>query len=102
MLCKQKIISILGPTAIGKTHIGIRLAERLNREIISIDSRQIYRYMNIGTAKPNDAELQRVQHHFIDVVDPDQQYSAGQFGREARQLIEKKNKAILIFIPNNQ
>ena len=54
--------------------------------------------MNIGTAKPDAAELQRVQHHFIDIADPDQQYSAGRFGREARQLIEERGQAIPILV----
>lgn len=92
MLRKLKIITITGPTAVGKTNMGICLAEKLDSEIISVDSRQIYRYMDIGTAKPEKAELERTKHHLIDIIDPDQQYSAGAFGRRARELIKEMNE----------
>ena len=100
MLCKQ-IIIITGPTATGKTGIGIKVAQKLgNAEIVSVDSRQIYRYMNIGTAKPNRDELESIRHHFIDVKDPDECYSAGSFGHEGRALIaelwEKKIIPVLV------
>lgn len=100
MLCKQ-IIIITGPTATGKTGIGIKVAQKLgNAEIVSVDSRQIYRYMNIGTAKPNRDELESIRHHFIDVKDPDECYSAGRFGHEGRALIaelwEKKIIPVLV------
>lgn len=88
MLCKQIIIAITGPTASGKTGIGIQLAKVLERaEVLSVDSRQIYRYMDIGTAKPTIREREGVPHHFLDVKDPDQVYSAGDFGKEARKKI---------------
>ena len=80
----DSVIVIVGPTAAGKTAVAVEVAERLGGEIISVDSRQIYRYMNIGTAKPAAADLRRVAHHFIDIRNPDQAYSAGNFGREAR------------------
>jgi len=90
MLCKQTIIALTGPTAVGKTGIGIQLAKVLEgAEVISVDSRQIYRYMNIGTAKPTAKEREGVAHHFLDVKDPDQVYSAGDFGKEARKKIEQ-------------
>jgi tRNA dimethylallyltransferase len=90
MLCKQIIIAITGPTASGKTGIGIQLAKILERaEVISVDSRQVYRHMDIGTAKPTVREREGVPHHFIDVKDPDQVYSAGDFGKEARKKIEQ-------------
>src|ERR1700694_2500265 len=66
------LIVIEGPTGIGKTALGITLAEALNGEIVSADSRQIYRGMDIGTAKPSAAEQACIPHHLIDVVDPDQ------------------------------
>ena len=92
MLCKQKIIIITGPTATGKTEIGITVAREVGGEIISVDSRQIYRYMNIGTAKPDRMEQSQIPHHFIDIINPDQRYSAGQFGRSVRQCIEAMGK----------
>ena len=78
---------IAGPTAVGKTALGIELAERLGGEIISADSRQIYRELTIGTAKPTADELARVRHHFIDERSLDEPYSAGQFAREATERI---------------
>jgi len=84
-----KIPIIVGPTAVGKTMLSLEIASSLDAEIISADSRQIYRFMNIGTAKPTSLELHQVRHHFIDIRDPDQEYSAGEYGREARRCIEK-------------
>lgn len=80
---------LLGPTASGKTALSLELAEWLNAEIISADSRQIFRYMNIGTATPSDGELARVNHYFINEKDPDEAYSAGEFGIEARKIINE-------------
>lgn len=80
-------VVLAGPTAVGKTELGIRLAEEIGGEIISADSRQIYRHMDIGTAKPGKAELARVPHHLIDIISPDETFSAGRFGREARHLL---------------
>ncbi len=85
-------ISILltGPTASGKTEIALELAKRLARvEIISVDSRQVFRHMDIGTAKPTLEQRKQCPHHFIDIINPDQSYSAGEFTRRARCLIEK-------------
>lgn len=78
---------LAGPTAVGKTAVALALAEHFPAEIVSADSRQVYRLMNIGTAKPTREELQRVPHHFIDVCNPDEVYSAGQYGREARACV---------------
>jgi tRNA dimethylallyltransferase len=91
MLCKS-IIIITGPTATGKTYLGIQVAKELGGEIISVDSRQIYRYMDIGTAKPDKAEQDQIPHHFINIANPDQCYSAGQFGRDVRKCIEQLGK----------
>ena len=77
---------ITGPTAVGKTSLAIDVAGELGGEILSADSRQIYRYMDIGTAKPTAEERAAARHHFIDIRDPDERYSAGEFGRTARGL----------------
>ncbi|CAB1082660.1 tRNA dimethylallyltransferase (EC [Olavius algarvensis Delta 1 endosymbiont] len=84
---KPKIVVICGATGIGKTSVGIELAEKLGGEIISADSMQIYRYMDIGTAKPTPAELERIAHHLIDIVDPDEEYDAVRFSKQARERI---------------
>ncbi len=82
------LIVILGPTAVGKTEFAISLAERLNGEIVSADSRLFYRGMDIGTAKPTPAERARVPHHLIDVTEPQETWSLGRFQQEARAAIE--------------
>jgi len=82
-----KILVIAGPTASGKTGLGIQLAERFSGEIVSADSIQIYRYMDIGSAKPTAEERERVAHHMIDVRDPDDEFSVGDYVREAREAI---------------
>ncbi|MFI5252545.1 MAG: tRNA (adenosine(37)-N6)-dimethylallyltransferase MiaA [Bacteroidota bacterium] len=82
------IFVIVGCTCSGKTALAIALAKHCNGEIISADSRQLYRYMDIGTAKPSRDELQAVKHHFIDILNPDQEYNAGKFGKEARKVID--------------
>ena len=81
------LIVILGPTAVGKTEISIQLAEHLNGEIISADSRLFYRGMDIGTAKPSAAERARVPHHLIDVAEVDETWSLADFQREAQRVI---------------
>jgi tRNA dimethylallyltransferase len=79
---------LLGPTASGKSHLALELATRLPIEIVSIDSAQVYRGMDIGTAKPSRAERERVPHHLIDVLDPDERYSAAQFRGDAIAAVE--------------
>lgn len=86
---KRKILVIVGPTGVGKTALSLSLAEKINAEIISADSRQIFRHMNICTAKPTPDELARVPHHFIDTIDPDKYYNAGQFGIDGRETIHR-------------
>lgn len=76
---KSKLVCLLGPTAVGKTEIAIQLTQRLNAEIISVDSRQIYRQMNIGTAKPTPEEQQAARHHLIDCVDVSQPFSVADY-----------------------
>jgi tRNA dimethylallyltransferase len=84
---KPKVIVICGPTGIGKTAVGIELAQIFKGEIISADSMQIYRYMDIGTAKPTSEELSQIAHHMIDIVDPDENYDAVQFSKQARDRV---------------
>ena len=91
---KPKVIVICGATGIGKTSVGIELAERFGGEIVSADSMQIYRYMDIGTAKPTPAELAQVPHHMIDIVDPAEDYDAVQFSRQARDRVAEIAKRV--------
>ena len=93
---KPKIIVICGPTGIGKTAVGIELARKLGGEIISADSMQIYRHMDIGTAKPTPEELAQIEHHMIDIVDPDEDYDAVQFSKQARDRMAEITNANLI------
>ena len=85
---KPKVIVICGPTASGKTGLAIELAKRINGEIISSDSMQIYKEMNIGTAKPTTEEMQGIQHYLLDFIPPDQKYSVAQFKKDAMEAIE--------------
>jgi len=78
----------MGPTASGKSALAIALAERFHGEIVTVDSAQVYRGMDIGTAKPSAAERARVPHHLIDIVDPTQPYSAARFVRDATRAID--------------
>ncbi|MFA6439840.1 MAG: tRNA (adenosine(37)-N6)-dimethylallyltransferase MiaA [Bacteriovoracaceae bacterium] len=84
-----KILVIVGPTASGKTALTLKIAEAVPSEIVSADSRQIYKYLTIGTAKPTLHELQQVPHHFIDRLEPDQSFNAGDFQQQGRIVIDK-------------
>jgi len=84
---KPPLVLIVGPTAVGKTEIAIQLAERLNGEIVSADSRLFYRGMDIGTAKPSREEQARVPHHLIDIADPDEILSLAVFQQKAHETI---------------
>ncbi|MCK4796767.1 MAG: tRNA (adenosine(37)-N6)-dimethylallyltransferase MiaA [Spirochaetes bacterium] len=79
-------VAIFGPTGVGKTSLALELAKEKG-EIISVDSMQVYKYMNIGTAKPSSEEIKEVRHHFIDIITPDIQFSVGDFKRRAQRLI---------------
>ena len=81
---RPAVVVVSGPTAAGKTALGIRLAERFDAEILNADSMQVYRYMDVGTAKPSADERARVPHHLIDIVTPDVPYNAGRYVRDAR------------------
>lgn len=92
---KQKIIVIYWPTASGKTGVSIEIAQYLDSEIISTDSRQIYKQMNIWTGKVTSDEMQNIPHFMLDIISPDEKYSVGEFKKEAEKNIEKiiqKNK----------
>ena len=83
------MVAILGPTATGKSGLAMRLADRLDGEIVNADALQAYRGLDVGTAKPSIVDRQRVPHHLIDILDPDEVYSAGEFARRARAAIEE-------------
>jgi len=82
------LLAVVGPTASGKTAVGLELAPRLDGEIVSADSMQVYKHLDIGTAKPTPAERAAVPHHLIDFVEPDQPYSVAQFKADAERAIE--------------
>lgn len=83
-----KVIAILGPTASGKTAAALQIAQHIPSEIISVDSALVYREMDIGTAKPNAAELASVPHHLIDIIDPGESYSVAQFLGDTQRLVK--------------
>ena len=96
---KPKVIVICGPTASGKTSLSIELAKKINGEIISSDSMQIYKDMDIGTAKPTVEEMQGIPHHLIGCVEPDKRYSVAEFKKDAEKAIEeilKKGKTPIV------
>lgn len=96
---KKKVIVICGPTASGKTSLGIQIANLVNGEIISADSMQIYKDMDIGSAKPTIEERAQAVHHLVDFVDPDRRYSVADFKKDAESKIKEileKNKVPII------
>jgi tRNA dimethylallyltransferase len=86
------VVVVTGPTASGKTAIAIWLARQLDGEILNADSMQVYRYLDIGTAKPTLAERAQVPHHLIDIVAPDVQYNAGRYSRDARRAAREVHR----------
>ena len=84
---KLPLVAVVGPTASGKTDLALRLAQSFDGEIVSADSRQVYLYMDIGTAKPSAAQRLRIAHHLIDSVTPDVTFSLVRFLQEARSAI---------------
>jgi len=86
---ERRVIVLVGPTASGKTAVSLHLACLLHGEIISADSRQVYRYLDIGTAKPSKENRRKVLHHFIDEFPPNVDFNAGEFGARGRALIEE-------------
>ncbi|MDE0018324.1 MAG: tRNA (adenosine(37)-N6)-dimethylallyltransferase MiaA [Candidatus Poribacteria bacterium] len=96
---KSRLLCLLGPTAVGKTEIAIQLAQRLNAEIVSVDSRQIYKQMDIGTAKPTLEEQQAARHHLIDCVDISQPFSVADYQSLADAAIadiQNRGKQVLL------
>jgi len=88
----RRFIILTGPTASGKTKVSVEVAKQLGTRIISADSMQIYKGMDIGTAKVTEEEMQGIKHEMIDIVNPDMAYSAAEFQKQAFSLIEKANK----------
>ena len=96
---KHKVIVIAGPTASGKTALSIKLAKQIDGEIVSADSMQIYKYMDIGTAKPSKEEQDGIKHYLLDFVSPDKRYSVAEYKRDAEAAIEeilKKGKTPIV------
>lgn len=92
MSSQNKVVIILGPTGVGKTGASILLAKAMDTEIISADSMQIYRHMDIGTAKPSKEEMSEVKHHMIDIVEPSETFSAGKYIEHIIPLIEELHR----------
>ena len=86
---KPKVIVIVGPTASGKTSLSIELAKKINGEIVSCDSMQIYKDMDIGSAKPTKEEMQGIKHYIIDEVSPTERFSVARYKQEAEGAIEE-------------
>ncbi len=98
-IISKPCLVLLGPTAIGKTDLSLTLARHYNCEIISVDSMQVYRYMDIGTAKASVSERADIPHYLIDIVDPDEAYDAARFAKESLQAvrdIHSRNKIPLL------
>jgi tRNA dimethylallyltransferase len=99
-ISRQKIIAIVGPTASGKTALSLLLAKKYHGEIVSADSRQIYRGMDIGTAKPTAAEKDGVPHYLLDIKNPDEEYTVADYKRDAiatiSQILKNKRMPILV------
>src|ERR1051326_280822 len=99
-MTKNFLIVILGPTAVGKTSLAIEVAKEFGTEIISADSRQFFREMNIGTAKPSAEQLKQIKHHFINSLSITDEYNVGEFEKDALKVLEKifqkKNIAMMV------
>ena len=87
-----RVVLLMGPTASGKTALGIEIAKALKGEVISVDSALVYRGMDIGTAKPDMEERQGIKHHLIDIIDPSESFSAGQFREQTLKLINEVSR----------
>ena len=95
----NRLVAIVGPTGVGKSRLALHLAQTFNGEIVSADSRQVYRYMNIGTAKPIPQERALVPHHLVDIINPDEGFSLAQYQQLAYKAIEdiqRRNKLALL------
>jgi tRNA dimethylallyltransferase len=95
----KSVIVIVGPTCSGKTNLSLKLSQLIPSEIISADSRQIYKFLDIGIAKPSNEELKKVPHHLIDILDPSENYDASIFEKDAKKIIDEiqnKNKIPIV------
>jgi tRNA dimethylallyltransferase len=96
----KKIVAIVGPTGIGKSSLAVCIAQKISGEIISADSRQLYRFMDIGTAKPMKEELLLVPHHLIDIINPDEEFSIAEYQQKCQAIIDditaRKNIPMLV------
>ena len=89
-----KLLVIVGPTGVGKSALAMRLAREFDGEIIGADSRQVYRHMSIGTAKPSEADRAEIPHHLVDSIEPDKRYSLALFLRDAKRSILNAKKCM--------
>jgi tRNA dimethylallyltransferase len=85
----KKVLAIVGPTSSGKTKLSIEVALRINGEIISADSRQVYKHIPISTSHPSKEDLKKIKHYFIDELDPEEEFNAGEYGKKGREIIDK-------------
>src|ERR1044071_761263 len=96
---KPKLVLILGPTAVGKTELTLALAQTIHAEIVNADSQQVYRFLDIGTSKPSKVERERVPHHLIDVVNPNEEFNAAIYRRLAiaaiREIVKRGMPAVV-------
>ena len=86
VLCKHPVVAVVGPTATGKTALGVALAERFGGEIISADSMQIYKGLDVGTAKVTPEETHGIPHHGVDILEPDQPFSVADFTADRKSV----------------
>ncbi len=94
-MCNRAIV-IAGPTGVGKTKLSIMLAKKINAEIISSDSMQIYKEMDIGTAKITESEKEGIIHHMLDIVNPDEDYSVGEYEKAVNKILNEENKKYIL------
>ena len=97
---RQPVVALVGPTAVGKTALSLSIAEKLNAEIVSVDSRQVYRYMDVGTDKVSPSIRREIPHHMIDIADPDEKFTVSDFANEASLAVSRifKRKKIPLFV----
>ena len=97
---RQPVVALIGATAVGKTALSLSIAEKLNAEIVSVDSRQVYRYMNVGTDKVSASFRHEVPHHMIDIADPDEKFTVSDFAEKSSQAVSRiySRKKIPLFV----
>ena len=97
---RQPVVALIGATAVGKTALSLSIAEKLNAEVISVDSRQIYRYMDVGTDKISPSLRREILHHMIDIVDPDEKFSVSDFAEKTSQTVSRiyARKRVPLFV----